>query len=170
MRPAGSLTGIVRGFIFAKETGFIFGNGFPLFFCRKTHFVTSILCILHSLSRIHLSIISIFFERKLQNVTVFVTRLCYTSITTGNPFRKRGGPILTRQELGEMHRTTTLCINHYENGVPSGTFHNPCMDGSRSFHGLTQLLTMMEDTLDSMSFPQSFTAVRSFAPPLAPHG
>ena len=76
---------------------------------------------------------------------------------------------MTRQELGEMHRTTTLCINHYENGVPSGTFHNPCMDGSRSFHGLTQLLIMMEDTLDSMSFPQSFTAVRSFAPPLAPH-
>ena len=38
------------------------------------------------------------------------------------------------------YRTTTLCIDSYENGVPKGRFYNPFMKGGKSFESLTQLL------------------------------
>lgn len=46
-----------------------------------------------------------------------------------------------------------------------GRFYHPYHDKGKTFLSLIQLLTDMEQTLDSMNFPQSFTAMRYFAPP-----
>ncbi len=63
------------------------------------------------------------------------------------------------------YRTTTLCIDSYENGVPKGRFYNPFMKGGKSFESLTQLLMEMDNALDDMDFPKSYTVTRTFAPP-----
>lgn len=62
------------------------------------------------------------------------------------------------------YRTTTLCIDSYENGVPKGRFYNPYMKGGKSFDSLTQFLMEMDNALDDMDFPKSYTVTRSFAP------
>ena len=66
---------------------------------------------------------------------------------------------------GAEYRTTTLCIDSYENGVPKGRFYNPFLKGGRTFESLTQFLLEMESVLDSMDFPRAYTATRTFAPP-----
>lgn len=66
---------------------------------------------------------------------------------------------------GNEYRTTIVCIDGYENGVPVGRFYNPYLDAGQSFLSLTQFLFKMEQTLDTMNLPQSFTVTRAFAPP-----
>lgn len=62
-------------------------------------------------------------------------------------------------------RTTMICVNSYENRVPAGFFYNFSQeDEGHPFQGLMQLIVGIEQILDSANFPQSFTAVRSFAP------
>lgn len=62
-------------------------------------------------------------------------------------------------------RTTMICVNSYENRVPAGFFYNFSQeDEGHPFHGLMDLILGIEQILDSSNFPQSFTAVRSFAP------
>ena len=66
---------------------------------------------------------------------------------------------------GNEYRTTIVCIDSYEQGVLSGRFYNPYLKDGAVFQSLTQFLLKMEQTLDTMNLPQSFTAVRAFAPP-----
>ncbi|MBQ6899201.1 MAG: hypothetical protein IJN72_00010 [Firmicutes bacterium] len=66
---------------------------------------------------------------------------------------------------GNEYRLTTVCIDSYENGELTGRFYNPHLDEGRSFRSLIQFLKEMEDLLDDMNFPQSFTAARSFSLP-----
>lgn len=66
---------------------------------------------------------------------------------------------------GNEYRTTVICIDSYDKGVPTGRFYNPAKEGGTSFESLSQLLVGMEDLLDEYQLPQSFTAVRSFAAP-----
>ncbi len=61
-------------------------------------------------------------------------------------------------------RTTTVCVDSYEDGVPKGRFSNPYYDQWIPFQSLTQFLTKMEHSMDEMAFPRSFTEHRSFAP------
>lgn len=65
--------------------------------------------------------------------------------------------------LGAQYRTTTVCIDSYESGVPSGRFYNQWLEEGRMFHSMSSFLLEMEQALDSMDFPKSFTAVRTFA-------
>jgi hypothetical protein len=65
--------------------------------------------------------------------------------------------------LGAQYRTTTVCIDSYEGGVPAGRFYNPWLETGRSFQSMSGFLLEMEQALDSMDFPKSFTAVRTFA-------
>ena len=65
---------------------------------------------------------------------------------------------------GEEYRTTVVCVDSYEEGVPKGRFYNPYMSGEKCFGSLTQFLQEMENTLETMDFPRAFTAVRTFAP------
>jgi len=64
---------------------------------------------------------------------------------------------------GNEYRTTTLCVDSYENGVLAGRIYHPSCDGI-PFKSLSQFLVQMEDLLDELKLPQSFTAARSFAP------
>ena len=65
---------------------------------------------------------------------------------------------------GDACRTTMICVDSYEQGVPAGRFYTfgQNEDGT-AFYGLTQLLVEMENILDSANVPQSFTAKRSFS-------
>lgn len=65
---------------------------------------------------------------------------------------------------GNEYRTTVVCVDSYENGVPVGRFYNPYCKGE-TFQSLTQFLLKMEDLLDGMQLPQAFNAVRAFGPP-----
>lgn len=64
------------------------------------------------------------------------------------------------------YRATTVCVDSYENGTITGRLYNPYLESGRSFSNLMQFLLEMEQTLDTMAFPQSFTAARSFVPTL----
>lgn len=66
---------------------------------------------------------------------------------------------------GNEYRTTIVCVDSYDQGVLAGRFYNPYLSHGVAFQSLTQFLLKMEHTLDAMNLPQSFTAVRSFAPP-----
>lgn len=66
-------------------------------------------------------------------------------------------------------RTTMICVDSYENGVPRGRYYNYGRpDEGHKFQSLTQLIVGMEHILDSANYPQSFTAVRTFAVPSEP--
>lgn len=64
-----------------------------------------------------------------------------------------------------QYRTTLLCIDSYENGVPAGRMYNPALEEGAAFQSLTQLLRQMEGLLDTLEFPQPFNAPRRFAAP-----
>ena len=66
---------------------------------------------------------------------------------------------------GEEYRTTTLCIDSYENSVPRGRIYNRYVPEGIEFQSITQFLLGMEQILDDMDFPRSYTTTRTFAPP-----
>ncbi len=68
------------------------------------------------------------------------------------------------RSFGEEHRTTLVCIDSYELGVPQGRFFNPYMKSEQSFKSLTQLLQGFENTLEEMDFPKAYTVTRTFTP------
>lgn len=76
--------------------------------------------------------------------------------------KKEGKPMEERPR-GNEYRTTVICIDSYEQGVPKGRFYNPARMGGTPFESLSQLLLGMEDLLDEYQIPQSFTATRRFA-------
>ncbi len=65
---------------------------------------------------------------------------------------------------GNAYRSTTVCVDTYENAVMTGRLYNPYLETGKEFGSLVQFLKQMDETLDEMAFPQSFTAARSFAP------
>ena len=78
---------------------------------------------------------------------------------------------MTTRAWGNEYRTTIVCVDGYENGRTSGRFYNPYLDTGQEFSNLMQFLLEMEQALDAMAFPQSYTAIRTFAPsPRAPTG
>ena len=65
----------------------------------------------------------------------------------------------------EESRTKLICVDSYENGVMTGRLYDASYeDEGTSFQSLVQLLIEMEQRLNAMNFPQSFTEIRSFAP------
>ena len=57
-----------------------------------------------------------------------------------------------------------VCVDAYRNGAMTGRFYNPYMNTGQEFRSLAEFLRMMDDALDDMNFPQSFTAARTFTP------
>lgn len=64
---------------------------------------------------------------------------------------------------GNEYRTTVICVDSYERGVPRGRFYNPAREGGTTFESLSQLLVGMEDLLNEYQLPQSFTTLRQFS-------
>ena len=79
--------------------------------------------------------------------------------------RKGGDELLSEKVRGEEYRSTTVCIDAYQSGVPIGRFYNPSSKNGIAFHGITSFLLEMEQLLDRMELPKSFTAPRTFAIP-----
>ena len=70
---------------------------------------------------------------------------------------------MTNRAWGAEYRTTTVCIDSYENGVPVGRFYNAYLAEGRAFQSMMQFLLEMEKALDAMDFPKAFAATRTFA-------
>lgn len=64
---------------------------------------------------------------------------------------------------GNEYRSTKVCIDSYDNGIPVGRFYNPCCGEEVRFQSLSQLIIKLQDLLDEMQFPQSFTVSRVFS-------
>ena len=72
---------------------------------------------------------------------------------------------MTQKAWGNEYRTTIVCIDSYENQTLSGRFYNPYLRNGKKFHSLVQFIKEMEQTLNTMGFPQSYNVVRNFADP-----
>lgn len=68
--------------------------------------------------------------------------------------------------LGNECWTTLVCVDRRQDGDFSGRLYNPYLESGQTFRGLMDFLMKMEELLDRMSLPQSFTAKRSFGPPI----
>ena len=66
---------------------------------------------------------------------------------------------------GNEFRTTVVCVDSYRDGVLSGRLLNPSLEKGRTFHSLIGFFREMEQILNGMNFPQSFSAARSFRGP-----
>lgn len=78
--------------------------------------------------------------------------------------------MMQERPRGNEYRTTVVCIDSYDGGVPAGRFYNPSCKEGKTFRSLSQLLIKMEDMLDDMKFPQSFTMARTFSSTAAGSG
>ena len=65
---------------------------------------------------------------------------------------------------GNEYRTTQVCVDDRKDGRFSGRLYNPYWEGGAAFNGVMDFLVKMEELLDQMKLPQSFTAKRSFGP------
>ena len=65
---------------------------------------------------------------------------------------------------GNEFRLTQLCVDSYDDGVLCGRVYNPYKEGGVEFKSLSQFLLLMEDMLDEMDCPQSYTETRCFVP------
>lgn len=65
----------------------------------------------------------------------------------------------------EANRIIRLCVDSCELGVAKGFYYHPKLEnGGRAFGSLAQFLVGAEMLFDSINFPQSYTAKRSFTP------
>jgi len=63
---------------------------------------------------------------------------------------------------GNEYRSTTVCVDSYDDHVFSGRMYNPFYPEGKQFHSLMEYLMEMENMLDEMRFPQSFSSRRTF--------
>ena len=70
---------------------------------------------------------------------------------------------MTERALRNEYRTTQVCVDDLQDGRFRGRLYNPFWKGCIPFNGVTEFLARMEEQLDLMPFPQSFTARRTFA-------
>lgn len=64
---------------------------------------------------------------------------------------------------GNEYRTTMVCVDTYENGVPVGRLYNPARAEGIAFQSLSQLLARYQELLDETQFPQAFAMTRTFS-------
>lgn len=62
----------------------------------------------------------------------------------------------------DAKRTTMICIDSYANQNPVGRMYNMHYNEIQPFHSLSQLLFMIEQSLDDLKFPQAFESIRRF--------
>ena len=72
---------------------------------------------------------------------------------------------MTTRVWGNEYRQTTVCVDSYQDSVFTGRLYNPYLNDGKEFHSMVQFLTELEEMLDTMNFPQSFNAIRTFAAP-----
>lgn len=70
---------------------------------------------------------------------------------------------MTTRAWENEYRLTTVCVDSYVNNTISGRFYNPFLESGREFDNLMQFLLEIDQALDAMAFPKSFTETRKFA-------
>ena len=68
----------------------------------------------------------------------------------------------------QEHQTTVACVDSYTDGILEGRFYHPNHTEAEPFHCLGQFLLKLNQALDQMNLPQSFTRPRAFASPATP--
>ena len=68
------------------------------------------------------------------------------------------------KRVGDEYRTTMVCVDSYDEGIPVGRLFNPQYKKPAPFHSLTEFLRQMEDLMNDLRFPQPFTELRTFGP------
>lgn len=66
---------------------------------------------------------------------------------------------------GELNRVIMVYIDSYDNDVPIGRFCSAAGSDVKTFRSLSQMLIMIEKSLDETKFPQAFDQIRSFRVP-----
>lgn len=72
---------------------------------------------------------------------------------------------MTGKAWGNEYRQTTVCVDSYQDSIFTGRLYNPYLHEGKEFRSMVQFLSALEETLDAMNFPQSFTSMRTFAAP-----
>ena len=72
---------------------------------------------------------------------------------------------MTSRAQGNEFRSTQVCVDDRRDGRFSGRLYNPYWEGGVPFSSVMEFLIRMEELLDQMQFPQSFTAKRTFRGP-----
>lgn len=72
---------------------------------------------------------------------------------------------MNRTVKGEDHRHTTICIDSYEKGVPTGRIYNRSSPEGTEFHSMTHFLLTMEKVFNESDFPKAFNELRRFTIP-----
>ncbi len=62
----------------------------------------------------------------------------------------------------EGPRTSVVCIDTWQCGVPTGRLYTPQFPQGRAFCSLTHFLQEMEAALDTMELPTAFAGLRTF--------
>ena len=76
---------------------------------------------------------------------------------------ERGGDESMQNRIrSDPYRTTLVCVDSDQEGLLTGRIYHPYLPSGAKFQNLMQFLLTMEDLLDKLQFPQSFTARRSF--------
>ena len=60
------------------------------------------------------------------------------------------------------YRSTMICVDRCDFGILEGRLYNPYIRGGEQFRSLMELILRMEELLDQMRFPESYTEHRSF--------
>ena len=73
------------------------------------------------------------------------------------------------KQWGNAYRTTVVCVDGYDDRILRGRLYNPHLPEGTDFRSTMEFLLKMEELLDAMQFPQSFTVARCFSapPPIA---
>ncbi len=68
------------------------------------------------------------------------------------------------KQRGYESYITLVCIDTYEQNVPTGRFYNSYLEQWVGFDSLIQFVLKMDACLDETKLPQSFTQARNFSP------
>lgn len=75
---------------------------------------------------------------------------------------------MIQQAWEDPGRKTIVCVDSYQGGVLKGRFFDPYQQ-MEGFESLSQFLVKMEETLDQLQQPQSYTEPRTFSVLLQPN-
>ena len=77
---------------------------------------------------------------------------------------------MTTQTYGNnIFRTTIICIDEYSDKVPVGRIYNAYYEDGVSFHGVIELLLIIDGMLEEMNWPQAYSTRRLFRTPEEAH-
>ena len=71
-------------------------------------------------------------------------------------------PRVQERVWGNEYRTILVCVDDFEDRILSGWICHPCLGEGRKVRGLMEFFKVVEELLDQIRFPQSFTAKRMF--------